>query len=191
MDRREAIAGLIVGASGLTTDLLYGIDKKTDKKESRFLIVVSLCVGNLPPFKAEAFCKKVKDCFVKNKPAHFDFLIQPQRVDKTTVSVYSLNGEPWEKNKENMAWFEKHIAEGKINLIKPEFVHEAYEISDQEILEHCMLMFGAPVIVLPAHFEDYVGEAIKKGRRWGVNDLKDFCFEYMMEIYADENYCQI
>jgi len=64
-------------------------------------------------------------------------------------------------------WFKKILAEGKIKSIEGK-CYNGDEVTDDQVLEHCKLMFGAPVITedyFPPFFEDDVLATIQLGRR--------------------------
>lgn len=180
MDRREALMGLVAGASGgITRDFL------PKKEKGRVLLVVYLGVGCLSPQKVESFIDKTRDKLRSEKPDNFHFLIIPHREYNTWIDVFSLDGEPWSGGPhpdadEAKAWIEKAIADGKLRRCDGECLD-----IDDDVIEYCRLMFGSPVIKLPEYFDEAVRDTIEKGKRWGVRNLKQFCVEYLENLPAE------
>lgn len=180
MDRREALMGLVAGASGgITRDFL------PKKEKGRVLLVVYLHVGSMPSKKVEVFIDRTREKLRGEKPDNFHFLIIPDRHHSTWIDVFSLDGEPWSGGPhpdadEAKAWIEKALASGKLNRFEGECLD-----TDDDIIEHCKLMFGAPVVELPEYFDEAVRNTIEKGKRWGVRNLKQFCVEYLENLPAE------
>lgn len=189
MDRREALMGLVAGASGgITRDFF------PKKEQGKVLLVVYLYVGSLSPVKIEAFIERMKNKLSAEKPDNFNFLIIPDRHHSTWIDVFSLDGEPWVggPHEEAEVWFKKILAEGKIRRIESK-CYDGDETSDAKILEFCQMMFGAPVVPadhFPPTFEDDVLATIHLGRRYMVEDrkLQGFVYDVLRQKYDEEDF---
>lgn len=186
MDRREALMGLVAGASG-------GIAKDffPKKEKGRFLLVVYLYVGCLSPVKIEAFIERLRKKFQEEKPDNFHFLFIPDRHHSTWVDVYTLDGEPITEEITE-TWFKKILADGKIFRVDGDCL-EQEQADDTKIIEFCKIMFGAPVVPdenFPPTFEQDVEDTIRLGRQYRIAEkrLQGFVYDSLRLRYSDDDF---
>jgi hypothetical protein len=129
-------------------------------------IVVNQFIGQLPPYKAEAFCERIKDKFTKSedwlkfkeKYPNWNFLLIPTRTQESFVQIFHED--------------ENHRKEVR-NQIVQIVTEEDPPIQDTEelhkkVIDYILLMLGAPVIKVEL-----------------TQDQLDFCYKHALNTIHD------
>lgn len=143
MNRRDLFTA---GLSGLVGSMFGGTANAARTPQSmQGIVVYTLNVGSLPPYKAEAFIERLKDKLSKEKNIWGDgwgFVIQPVRPpQKTKVEIFRMNASDSE-----YARVKGEILGGSELLkgVSPQFgQRESYK---EQVKEYVLMMLGAPVV---------------------------------------------
>lgn len=120
---------------GIGTSCVYGkqgewILYKQDATKQKGIIVFTMNVGNLPPFKAEAWIERVKDKFLKNTAHHeWQYIFLPVREQETKVEIFS---------------FEKCDYTEPVKVLRSEVPFVVP--SKESVKDYVLLMLGEPVV---------------------------------------------
>jgi hypothetical protein len=142
MNKREF---LTTGLAGLVGSMFGGTANAASPQSMQGIVVYTLDVGSLPPYKAEAFIDRLKDKLSKEKNVWgegWGFVIQPVRPpQETKVEIFRINASDSEYTRV------KGEILGGSELLKgamPKFGQQ--EVYKDQVKDYVLMMLGAPVV---------------------------------------------
>jgi hypothetical protein len=148
MHRRGFFGGLMAFLGLGTVNAVADIKEVKDRKTKGF-IVLTLNVGMLPPFKAEAFCERTKKHWKESDTRRaldeWEIVVMPVRPpQETKIEFFPLDNLPISNNVKLSA-----------EKLLPKYDNEPFVLPDkQKVQDHVLLMLGMDQRQLDLAWED-------------------------------------
>jgi len=141
-------------------------------KDSKGLIVFTVDVYSLPPFKAEALTDRMLDKLKKDVPEGWHVVVSPVRHEGNKIQVFSFAGEE-----------PKSIP--AINIDSKDLIVIEGDVTREELREYGQAMAGAPVNELSDEVNEYIDNLVEFCFKYELNKKKHFIAEEIMESIKD------
>jgi hypothetical protein len=111
------------------------------KGKAKGFIALTINVGQFPPFKAEAFCERMKEKFINSDARRaldeWEVIVLPVRNQETKIEIFATNGNPN---------FDGYMTVEKLNAQKLMRDDTPFEFPNKkQVVDYTLMMLGAPI----------------------------------------------